>query len=334
MPLVTDRESVLGLYASAAAAGWVVPTFCAENLTTIESVLAAAKEHGEHIGRGDISVTVAMTNLYAHRSQSVNYTHTRQWDIGLKLFLADLEILTSRGSPYEDLNVMVHLDHIQHGLDQYLLNWDLSRFSSIMFDASSMPLEQNIKATAEFMLEHGPEIVVEGACDEIVDAAGEEKSELTTPERAENYITRTGVDFIVANLGTEHRASAADLKYHSELARQIKARVGSRIVLHGCSSVSHDQVSRLFDDGVCKVNIWTALERDSSPALLDFMVRNAAKVAGPASAQALADEMQLGLNADLLSEADIAYFTTTSRQNIIFEEMKKIALGYFELWYK
>jgi hypothetical protein len=41
-----------------------------------------------------------------------------------------------------------------------------------------------------------------------------------------------------------------------------------------------DQISQLIDDGVCKVNLWTALERDSSPALLRDMVSNAAKVGG------------------------------------------------------
>src|SRR5690606_37981674 len=126
------------------------------------------------------------------------------WDIGLKLFMADLAVLTSPGSPFADLNVMSHLDHIQHDLDSELLSWDMNQFSSIMFDASSLPLEQNMEMTREFMDQHGWEVVVEGACDEIVDATGSEVSVLTTPERADDYIKRTGVDFIVANLGTEH----------------------------------------------------------------------------------------------------------------------------------
>ena len=39
----------------------------------------------------------------------------------------------------------------------------------------------------------GGEIVIEGACDEIVDATGNEVSSLTTPERAEQYVSVTGV---------------------------------------------------------------------------------------------------------------------------------------------
>ena len=56
------------------------------------------------------------------------------------------------------------------------------------------------------------------ACDEIVDATGDEKSELTSPDAAERYFRETGVDYIVANLGTEHRASAADLSAVREAA--------------------------------------------------------------------------------------------------------------------
>lgn len=333
MPLVTQREEVLSVYGDAARRGWVVPAFGVENLTTSEAVLAAAKDFANRAGRPDVPITLAITNLYSHRSQSMNYTHTRRWDMGMRLFMADIEVLTSPGSPYADLNVMVHLDHIQHDLDEPLLAWDMGRFSSIMFDASTLPFERNIEATARFVEERGSEIVIEGACDEIVDATGEEVSVLTTPEKGERYASKTGVDFIVANLGTEHRASAAELRYHGDLAREIKSRIGPRIVLHGCSSVSNDQVSRLFEDGVCKVNIWTALERDSSPALLREMVRNAAKVGGGGTARKLRSEGCLGPAADLESRAHLDYFTTVYRQGIVFEEMKKIVDEYLRLWY-
>ena len=65
-------------------------------------------------------------------------------------------------------------------------------------------------------------------------------------------------------------------------------------------------MSQLFDDGVRKVNIWTALERDSTPALL-------ANLAKP----------RTGL-----------WYTTTHRQEIIFGEMKRIVRQFLELWYR
>lgn len=333
MALITDRNNVLDVYADAAQRGWVIPAFGVENLTTTEAVLAAAKEYGEKIGVPSVPVTVALTNLYSHRSQTTNYTHTGRWDIGLRLFMADLKILTGPDSPFAKVNVMVHLDHVQHDLDEPLLAWDMGQFSSIMYDASTLPFDLNIQATRRFVEERRHEIVIEGACDEIVDATGEEVSILTTPEKAEEYASKTGADMIVANLGTEHRASAKDLKYHADLARQIKERIGPKIVLHGTSSVPADQVRTLYSDGVCKVNIWTALERDSSPALLEDMVKNAAKVAGPNVAKKLADEGYLGINSDITSKAHLDYFTTVYRQGIVFEQMKRIVRESLELWY-
>ncbi|MCX6985084.1 MAG: class II fructose-bisphosphate aldolase, partial [Lentisphaerae bacterium] len=300
---------------------------------TTEAILSAVKEYGDSIEIDNLPVTLAITNLYEHRSQTLNYTHSRKWNIGLKLFLSDLGILCGEDSPFAKLRVMVHLDHISPVLDKELLGWDMNLFSSIMFDASAMPFQENMKATAKFVSAHGREIVIEGACDEIVDAGGNEVSRLTSPENAEEYMSRTKADFMVANLGTEHRASAADLKYHGDIARRISGKIGKKIVLHGCSSVSAEQIRKLFDDGVCKVNIWTALERDSVPALLRDMTANAGKVAGQAHAKKLLQERILGEKADAASKASLGYFTTSYRQGIIFEEMKKVVKGYLGLWY-
>jgi len=226
MPLVLNRNKVLDIYKEAAERKWVIPTFNTENLTTTEAILAATLDFSKQINKPDLPVTIGITNQYSHRSQSVYYTHTRQWEIGLKLFLADIEVLTAKGSPFEKLNVMIHLDHTQWDSDKPLLEWDMDRFSMIMYDASAVPFDQNIKLTAEFIEKNGDRIVIEGACDEIVDATGDQRSVLTTPAQAYKYLRNTGADFIVANLGTEHRASAADLRYHGEMAREISRLKG------------------------------------------------------------------------------------------------------------
>ncbi|MBC7959525.1 MAG: class II fructose-bisphosphate aldolase [Vallitaleaceae bacterium] len=334
MAIITQRKKVLEIYEEALANKWVLPCFCSENLTTTEAILAATKEYGDQIGIDDLPIIVAITCQYDHRTQAAYYTHSRQWDIGLKLFLADLKVLTDEGSPYEKLRVMVHLDHIQFDDDLDLLSWDMKGFSSIMFDASKISFEENIRLTRKFVQEQGANIVIEGACDEIVDATGEAKSDLTTAEKAERYFKETGVDLIVANLGTEHRASAKDLKYYGDYAKRIKEKIGARIVLHGASSVPGDQIAHLIEDGVCKVNLWTALERDSSPALLSGMVENAAKVVGGTRVEALKQAALLGSKCSSEGKASIECFTTEYRQNIVYHEMKKIVAIYLNLWYR
>ena len=63
----------------------------------------------------------------------------------------NLEVLTSKDSPYKHLKVMIHLNDIEWNSDIQLLKWDMKQFSSIMYDASTLPFEMNIKNTAEFL---------------------------------------------------------------------------------------------------------------------------------------------------------------------------------------
>ena len=330
MPIITGRENVLAVYEEAAKKGWVIPCLCSENLTTTEAILTAASEFATDKGYDRIPITLAITNQYDHRSQSVYYTHTRRWDIGLKLFRASIDILAEA---FPNVDILIHLDHAQHDTDAELLESDLSMYSSVMYDASTLPMEENIAKTKAYVQRKGHELLIEGACDEIVDATGEARCEITSADKCEYYMRETGVDIVVANLGTEHRASGQDLHYYYDAARAIKAKIGPRICLHGTSSVSNDQIGRLFEDGICKVNIWTALERDSSPALTEWIVKNIAKVAGPKMEQKLIDEGYLTESSKTGSKASLQHFTTAARQEIIFAEMKKITRGYLDLWY-
>lgn len=334
MPLVLDRNEVLDLYEFAREEKWVLPTFNTENLTTTEAILSAVSDFGRSTGRKNLPVIVGITNTYQDRPQSVYYTHTRKWEIGLELFLKDLEILTSDGSPYAGLNVMIHLDHIIWDEDLELLEWDMNRFSSIMYDASTLPFEENMEKTAAFVEKNRDSIVIEGACDEIPKGDPDvEVPGLTTPNMVEKYVRKTGVDLIVPNLGTEHRANASTLKYHSELARDISARTGPKLCLHGTSSVSRDTLHQLFDDGICKANIWTALERDSTTVLFKEMIQHAAKMVGPENAAKMIEQGLLGAKADRHSPPSMDYYTTTYRQNIIFQQMKRIVIEYLKIWY-
>lgn len=333
MPLIHERAEVLATYADAARRGWVVPCFGSENLTTTEAVLEAALRHAALLGTPDLPVTVAITGAYPHRSQASFYTHTRQVDLGLRLFLADLRELTAAGSPYAHLRVMAHFDHAQHDLDAIALeSGEPGPWASVMYDASTLPLAENMARTRAFVERRGRQVVIEGACDEIVDA-GNGGGDLTTPERAAEYRASTGVDLMVANLGTEHRASGADLRYRGDLARSCSARVGGVLVLHGCSSVPPAELGNLFADGVRKVNIWTMLERDASPLLLADLVAHADRVGGPVAA-ALQAKGLLGAEAPVSGRAALSHFTTVHRQDIIHRAMVATAAGFFALWYR
>lgn len=335
MPLILDRHEVLEMFAYARENRWVLPTFNTENLTTTEAILSAVFEYGKVIGVDNLPIIVGITNTYKGRPQSVYYSHTRNWEIGLRLFLKDLDVLASPDSPFGKLNVMIHLDHIIWDEDLELLNWDMRQFSSIMYDASTLPFEENIKKTAEFVEKNKNVVLIEGACDEIskADTSGN-ADDLTTPEMAATYFSGTGVDIIVPNLGTEHRAKASTLKYHTELAREISAKTGTYLCLHGTSSVSQSDLWDLFDDGICKVNLWTALERDSTHTLFITMVKNASKLIGTEKTKQMVDSGLLGFIVDGESAPSLDFYTTTYRQHLIFQRMKDIIKQYLTIWYR
>jgi fructose-bisphosphate aldolase class II len=332
--IINQYEEVRACYDYAAEKGWVIPCLCTENQTTTEAILAAAKAHKEKYGVKRLPVSIAITVNYHGRTQAPNYNAARDWKTGLRLFYDDIAALTERGALYEDIDVLVHLDHVQFDDDRELLDSDLSKYSSIMYDASNLPFDENIKYTAAFSKTNKGKIFIEGACDEIIDAGGAAHNELTTPEKAKRYMDATNVDMIVANLGTEHRASGKELKYFGETARKIKQEIGTRIVLHGASSVSNDQIQNLFSDGICKLNIWTILERDSSPVLFCNMVKNAVKVAGRDEVKKLIEEGYLTDKCLSDGKSMISHFTAMYRNDIVFGKMKEIAGDYFELFCK
>jgi len=117
------------------------------------------------------------------------------------------------------------------------------------------------------------------------------------------------------------------------LAYKIAECIGPRLCLHGTSSVAVSQLTHLFNDGIRKVNIWTALERDSSSVLFKRMVDNAAKIIGSSETKSLIENDLLGRNIDIKNSASINFYTTTYRQDIVFHCMKEIVADYLIMWY-
>jgi fructose/tagatose bisphosphate aldolase len=332
MPLVLARPEVLAVYAEAAARRRVHPLLSTENLTTTEAILAGAKEYGERIGEPDLAITVGITHRYPERPQSSAYSHTGDPVLGMRLFHADLRTLMAPDSPFARLRVLVHLDHGQYEADRDVLDSPTGVFSSVMFDASALPFEENIAATRHYVEQHRHEMVIEGACDTIAHFGEAGSTPCSAPDDAERYFRATGVDWVVANLGTEHRAGVAKLRYRDDVAREISSRIGPRLSLHGVSSVDPDRLGRLFDDGIGKVNFWTALERDSSAELLIALTEHASEAGGPSVARTLQERGILGPRANVSFPVSLAYCTTHYRQGVVFESMKRIVISYLAKW--
>jgi len=333
MPLILARPEVLEIYSECAARRRVHPLFSTENLTTTEAILSGAREYGERIGEPDLPITIGITHRYPERPQSAAYSHTGDPVLGMRLFHADLRTLLTPDGPFSRLRVLAHLDHGQYDADRDVLDSPAGVFSSVMYDASALPFEENIEATRRYIQRHRHEVVIEGACDTIAHFGEGGLTPCTAPDDAERFYRDTGVDWIVANLGTEHRAGVSKLHYRDDVARQISRRIGPHLSLHGVSSVDPQRLGRLFEDGIGKVNFWTALERDSSAELVRALILHAAQAAGPTVAKQLQQDGLLGPQADVTGPVSLDYCTTKYRQGVIFQCMKHIVIAYLERWY-
>ena len=260
MPVVTDYSEVKEIYQDAAERGVGLPAFCMEDRETLEAVLAAAKEMGEEIGREDLPIVTSWTARYPARGQLTLLTASGDPVLGNRLMMSDLAAMTGGSSPYRGLRVLPHLDHAFPWLDADIMETFTDSFATIMCDASEKPFDENVRLTAEFAEKVRGRVLVEGAVDEIFESGGVAgKNEPTTVDQARRFLRETGVDIIVPNVGTEHRATADQVRYRSDRAREISAAVGRIMCLHGTSSVKHADLASLVDDGFVKINIYTTL---------------------------------------------------------------------------
>jgi len=295
MPLVTDYQQVLDTYREAAEKGIGLPVYCAEDRETLEAILASALRMAEEIGVDDVPICPAWTSRYPARGQMTLVSACGNPVLGNELMLSDLKVFAGKNSPYRKLRIMPHLDHAFPWLDGDILDHFCDEFASVMCDASEKPIEENIRMTAEYVERSRGRVVVEGAVDEIFEAGGKgQKNEPTTVEQAQRFLRETGVDLLVPNVGTEHRATAEQVKYQSQRARELSAAVGKILCIHGTSSVKDEDLPLLPEDGFVKINIYTTLAVSGGQALLRKALANVGNVLGEADLKELVAQGILG----------------------------------------
>ena len=267
MPLITDYQAVKDVYREAAELGVGLPVFCAEDRETLEGILASALEYGKKIGVDNLPIIPAWTCRYPSRGQMTLLTACGDPVLATQMMFSDLELFMGETSPYRKLRVLPHLDHDFPWLDGDILDDFPDRFASVMCDASEKPFAENIELTARYVEKVKGQVVVEGAVDEIYESGGDEKNEATTVQQVQKYLSATGVDIVVPNVGTEHRATADQVVYNSQRAREISDAVGNILCLHGTSSVKPEDLPKIPADGFVKINVYTTLAVKGGQAL-------------------------------------------------------------------
>jgi fructose-bisphosphate aldolase class II len=135
-------------------------------------------------------------------------------------------------------------------------------FSSVMFDASTKPYDENVAETREVVkIAHAFGATVEGEIGHVGQAATEDDKNgmYTTVEEAVDFQSRTGVDALAIAVGTAHGVYKAKPQLNLERLREIRAALPTPLVLHGGSGLSDDDFRNAIRDGVAKLNIHTDL---------------------------------------------------------------------------
>lgn len=185
-------------------------------------------------------------------------------------------------------NTRLHMDHVpvidedgKHVDYMQVLREALDAgFESLMVDGSRLPLEENIKVTAEACeLAHKHGLPLEA---ELGAVMGHESGPLppyeelfnsgkgfTDIDQAKTFAEQTGVDWLSIAIGNIHGAITEVLKLQKKVAarldiqriKDINAALGIPLVLHGGSGIQSHYIQEAIKNGITKINIGTNIRQ-------------------------------------------------------------------------
>ena len=156
--------------------------------------------------------------------------------------------------------VCVHLDH-STSLQDIARAVDAG-YTSVMFDGSQLPLEENMEKSRSVVALARPagvsveaEIGSVGYADPTVTA----KAVYTDPEQAVRFAETVQPDALAVAVGTVHRMQQQAAKLDFALLQQLRQVLSVPLVIHGSSGVTDPDIVRLCKAGVNKINFGTTL---------------------------------------------------------------------------
>ncbi len=220
------------------------------NDLTLEAVLAAAVE--QH------SPVIIQTSVKTVRAA------------GIDLLFAMWRELTAG----IEVPVSLHLDHCPDRA--FISNCLRKGWNSVLFDASALPVEENMRQTVEVVAEarsYGAH--VEGEIEAITgvedDIGSDEEARRQSLPVALEFIRTTGVDVFAPAIGNAHGVYRSEPRLDAQRVSDIVAAEPIPIALHGGTGMTDAQFTDLIARGCAKVNISTALKVTYMKANLAFL---------------------------------------------------------------
>lgn len=237
MPLVTSRE-ILQL---ALAERFAVGAFNANNMEMVQAIVETAQEE-----RAPVILQVSQG--------AIRYA-------GLDYAAGMVKIAAEQA----DVPVVLHLDH-GTSFDQNVMCLRAG-FTSLMFDGSKLPYEENVSITKMVCdIAHIIGVPVEAELGRVLQSTDgvtpeEVEAAMTDPDQAKEFIDLTGADSLAVAVGSVHAMKARQAALDILRIKTIRQKAGVPLVLHGSSGVKHESVVEAIEHGICKVNVATYLNQ-------------------------------------------------------------------------
>ncbi len=153
--------------------------------------------------------------------------------------------------------------HFDHGLDPEVIGKALELgFTSVMIDASHLPLRQNIELTAKVKkMADSCGAAVEAEVGQLgisEDGSADGGMFFSDPYEVKSLYEATGVDAIALSIGNAHGLYTKEPRLNFDLLAETRRLVPVPLVLHGGSGISPEDFRRCIRSGVRKINIATA----------------------------------------------------------------------------
>lgn len=250
MYLVSNRAMLI----KAQQEGYAVPAFNVHNLETVQVIAETAAEMRSPV------IMAGTTGTYKYA--------------GLHYLVS----ICQQAALKYDLPIALHLDHHENFDD--IERKVKAGVRSVMIDASHLAFEQNINAVAGVVsLCHRYDASVEaelgrlGGQEENI-VVDEKDSFFTDPDRAAEYVCRTGIDSLAVAIGSAHGMYQGEPKLDFDRLARIREKVDIPLVLHGASGIPEPLLRRAIEAGICKVNVATELKIAFSDAVKSFFQQN------------------------------------------------------------
>lgn len=172
--------------------------------------------------------------------------------------------------------------HLDHGASfEEVLQSIHAGFSSVMYDGSSLPMEQNIANTKKIVeIAHACGVSVEAEIGHvggaeagalIADGMSADTSLYTTVEEAVSFVNATGVDALAVAVGTVHGIVKGTPKLDFNRLAEIRKAVDIPLVLHGGSGLTDEAFQSAVKNGINKINYFTEMSLTASNSIRDYL---------------------------------------------------------------